>query len=160
MRLLKPLIEIEFKDEKELIEKLIDKSRNKSFEDYSEYLKTKGLIPEEAKAVKKFLDEFCEKTGYVWEPGSCRYIPKLCELGNEILQKSTANKYFTQIVLKNYMDGHFFLFMLARDGRKFVIDPTGVPVEEKSWVFPDDIRPYFGLVEHAAKFHKIVYQNK
>jgi len=81
-------------------------------------------------------------------------------LGNGILQKSATNEYFTQIVPQNYMDEHFFLLMLSREGKEFVIDPCGVPIKEKDWSYPEDIIPYFGLVEYATGFHKVIYQNK
>jgi len=163
--LLKPLIEEEIKSDKPenrkgWLKHIIKNSENKNFKEYLKYLETKGLTYEEVKAIKEFLEEFYKNTGYLWRPGSCRHIPKLCELGNEILQKSLAKKYFGNIITRSYdTDGHFFLVMLSYDGKEFVIDPTGVPVKEKTWVFPDDIRPYFGLVRHATGYHKIIYQN-
>lgn len=161
MKLLKPPIEeVEIKEEKAWIEEIKDKSRNVNFEGYSEYLETEGLTSEETGAVRDFLAEFCKKSGYLWKPSLCKYFVKLCKLGNEVLQKSAASEYFTQIVPQNYMDEHFFLLMLFRDGREFVIDPCGVPVKENDWLYLKDIIPYFGLVEHATGFHKVIYQNR
>ncbi|MEM5793688.1 MAG: hypothetical protein QXS48_04585 [Candidatus Aenigmatarchaeota archaeon] len=142
-----------------LVEEMIEKSRSESFDKFSKYFEKSGLKKEERKAVKDFLEKLCKKTGYAWRPGLCRYIPKVIELAKQTLKESCAKNYFYEIVLKNYDDRHFFLLMLSFEGKKFVVDPTGVPEKERTWVFPDDIKPYFGLIEKAKGFHRVVYQN-
>lgn len=62
-------------------------------------------------------------------------------------------------MVKNFRKGHFFFVMFSHDGKEFVIDPTGVPIKGRTWVFPDVIKPYFGLVEYATDYHKIIYEN-
>jgi len=154
MSLVKPPLEID-----KIIEEIVEKSKNESFEKFSKYFEKSGLSKGEEKGIENFLERFCKKTGYIWKPGLCKYIPKILDLAKETLKESCAKKYFYDVVLGNYKEGHFFLLILSFEGKKFVVDPTGVPEKEKAWVFPDDIKPYFGLIEKAKGFHKIVYQN-
>jgi len=138
---------------------LIGKSENDIFDKYLKYLKTKGLDPEEVKAIKEFLNKAYQKTKNIWRPGCCRCIPDAYEVVEKIFQNSIVSKYFEEIIVKNFREGHFFFVMLSHDGKEFVIDPTGVPIEGGTWIFPNTIKPYFGLVEYATDYHEIIYKN-
>ncbi|MEM5766136.1 MAG: hypothetical protein QW423_00640 [Candidatus Aenigmatarchaeota archaeon] len=138
----------------EIFEHLIKKKPK-----FEKYFEKRGLNPEEIKNIKKFLEELYQKTGCFWKPGYCRYTPEFLEAAKKILRNS--ENYFEDIRIRNYEGGHFFLVAFLRDGKEFIIDPTGVPsVSGKGRsIFPDDIKPYFGLIDYATGYHKLIYEN-
>ncbi len=126
------------------------------FSRFAAYFAADGLTPTEQTAIRDYLGKLCLRTGHLWKPGRCTNIPNYTEEARDELRSSSAKGVLTKIVPKRYIHNHFF-WVSNKANELFIIDPTGVPADARN--VDIDITPFFGLLENAKGFHKVVYEN-
>ena len=123
--------------------------------EYFKFLCADGLSRIEEAAIKNLLTRIGDVSGGAWRPMNCDAIPHYTHLANSVWERSMGKDLFGELIPMRFLHGHFFWVSEMPDGRLFIIDPTGVPIEPPH----KNITPFFGLLDAADGYHRQVYAN-
>jgi len=125
----------------------------RSIEFFLQYFNPQSLESNQRISSRVFLRLLYLETKNFWRPTNCRLIDAYTEKANQVDKQN----FFSELTIKRYIRSHYFWQTETPKG-SFIIDPTGVPIDERTWkIDKNKIIPYFGLQETASGNHKEVY---
>lgn len=131
--------------------------RKGALEYYLKFLNPEGLSPEQTIRFNSFLRQYFEKTGNVWRPTWCRYIPHTVNLADRIAKEVFSLE--AKAKAKRFETDHFWLELVGvSENDRLIVDPTGVEKHPSSFHSKSTI-PFFGLLKEVRNEHaRFIYE--